>query len=84
MSGPRPFGHLDIKIPRLDGATYQAEQSLADATTTATFRKGQTVVRMRSWVCATENLLVVELASEGPRWTGTFICDWVSNPTESW
>ena len=65
MSGPRPFGHLDIKIPQLNGATYHAEQNLTDATTLATFTKGQTTVTMRSWVCATENLLVVELAASG-------------------
>ncbi len=65
MSGPRPFGHLDIKIPQLSGATYHAEQTLTDATTLATFTKGPTTVTMRSWVCATENLLIVELAASG-------------------
>ena len=65
MSGPRPFGHLDIKIPQLEGATYYVEQNLTDAMTTGTFQKGQIIVTMRSWVCATEDLLVVEMVTSG-------------------
>ncbi len=64
-SGPRPLGHLDLLIPQLQGATYHAEQNLADATTTSSFKKGDTEVTMRSWVSATENLLIVELSVQG-------------------
>ncbi len=64
-SGPRPLGHLDIRIPALQGATYHAEQNLVDATTVMSFKKGNATVSMRSWVCATENLLVVELSTDG-------------------
>ncbi len=64
-SGPRPFGHLDILIPQLQGATYYAEQNLLEATTGSSFKKNQTEVTMRSWVSATENLLVVELSVKG-------------------
>ena len=64
-SGPRPFGHLDVLIPQLQGATYHAEQNLLAATTVSSFKKGHTEVTMRSWVSATENLLVVELSVKG-------------------
>lgn len=63
MSGPRPLGHLDIEIPQLHGASYHAEQDLATATTTLSFKKSDSQIKMRSWVCATENLLVVELSA---------------------
>ncbi len=66
LSGPRPFGHLDIQIPQLAGATYHVEQDLAKATTVATFRKRGSEVTMRSWVSATQNFLVVELSVTGP------------------
>ena len=65
MSGPRPFGHLDLLIPELQGAAYHAEQDLVEATTTLSFEKGDNKVVMRSWVCATENLLIVELSVKG-------------------
>lgn len=65
MSGPRPFGHLDIRMPLLAGATYHVEQDLSDATTISTFKTDKSKVTMRSWVSATENLLVVELIGEG-------------------
>ena len=65
MSGPRPFGHLDIQMPQLKNATYHVEQNLADATTTATFKTSRSKLTMRSWVSATQNLLVIELACEG-------------------
>lgn len=52
-SGPRPFGHLDVAIPQLKGATYHAEQDLSNATTTSSFKKGAAKVTMRSWVSAT-------------------------------
>ena len=65
MSGPRPFGHLDIQIPQLKNASYHVEQDLFDATTVATFKTGKSSVKMRSWVSATENFLVVELSCEG-------------------
>ena len=63
LSGPRPIGHLDILIPGLEGASYYAEQNLRDATTSTTLQKGTTRVTLRSWVAATENLLIVELTA---------------------
>jgi alpha-L-fucosidase 2 len=65
MSGPRPFGHLDIDIPELADSFYDVVQNLGDATTVATFRSGPSTVTMRSWVSASENLLLVELSVEG-------------------
>jgi hypothetical protein len=64
-SGPRPFGHLDVLIPQLQGATYHAEQNLLEAITVSSFKKDHTEVTMRSWVSGTENLLVVELSTKG-------------------
>ena len=64
-SGPRPLGHLDIQMPHLTGATYHVEQNLRDATTVSIFKTNKSKVTMRSWVSATENLLVVELIDEG-------------------
>ena len=76
MSGPRPFGHLDVQTPQLKGATYHTEQNLADATTTSSFTKGGTEMAIRSWVCATENLLVVELTAKGAPIEGD-VCLWI-------
>ena len=47
-SGPRPFGHLDVLIPQLQGATYHAEQNLLEAITVSSFKKDHTEVTMRS------------------------------------
>ncbi len=70
LSGPRPFGHLDIKIPQLHGASYRAEQDLTTGTTTETFDINASQVTMRSWVCAVDNLLVVELSNRGVEMDG--------------
>ncbi|MEI8372843.1 MAG: hypothetical protein WCJ35_08420 [Planctomycetota bacterium] len=63
--GGHPFGSLDIKIPALAGGTYLVEQELYPAITTSRFTKGQTNVTMRSWVAATDNVLIVELSAAG-------------------
>lgn len=65
QSGPRPFGRIDLLIPGMKGASYHAEQDLANATTVSSFKNNNAEVSMRSWVCATENLLVVEMTAEG-------------------
>jgi len=66
-SGPRVFGGLDVKFPGLGGG-WSAEQSFYDAVTTAQWAgdKSGRKVEVRSWVAATENLLVVELTATGP------------------
>ncbi len=64
-SGPRVFGGIDLAIPGLAGATYRVEQFPYDGVTVGTFTKDKLVVTMRSWVAATENLLVVEITCQG-------------------
>ena len=70
--GPRPFGRLALRFPDLEGADWKAEQDLATAVTTLRLEKDGKAVTARSWVAATENLLVVELAAEGSPIAGKF------------
>jgi len=61
--GPKVIGGLDIRIPRLAGAAYRAEQILCEPEIRSTFRTADETVVMRSWVAASEDLLVIELTS---------------------
>jgi alpha-L-fucosidase 2 len=63
-SGPRVFGGIDIDIPALKNADYFIEQNLYDATTVSTFTQKDFVVRMRSRVLATHNIVVIELTTD--------------------
>ncbi|MHC4251956.1 MAG: hypothetical protein ACYS9X_22785, partial [Planctomycetota bacterium] len=65
-SGPRVFGGVDVKVPGYGGG-WPAEQDFYTAVTTATYRRARSDARveMRSWVSATENVLVIELAASG-------------------
>jgi alpha-L-fucosidase 2 len=63
--GPRLFGDLAINIPALAGATYRIEQEIFPAITTSRFTKDASTVTMRSWVAASADYLIVELAVEG-------------------
>ena len=54
-----------MSFPELKGAGYRVEQTLWDAVTTGTFTKGKLTVTLRTWVAATENVLVVELSAAG-------------------
>jgi len=64
--GPKVIGGLDLRIPALAGAAYHAEQVLYEPEIRSTFRAADgSVVVMRSWVAASENLLVIELTSKG-------------------
>ena len=62
--GPRVFGGLDVKLPECGGG-WPAEQNLYDAVTKSAFVSGKHAgqVAVRSWVAATENMLVVELTA---------------------
>jgi len=64
-ASPRPLARLDIDIPSLADASYRVEQTLGDATTTATFEKDGITLEMRSWVAATEPLLLIEISAKG-------------------
>ena len=65
-SGPRPFGGVDMKFPGFAGGS-DTEQHLYDAVTVSryTAHKGGARVEVRSWVAASENMLVVELTASG-------------------
>ena len=67
--GPRVFGGLDVKLPEYGGG-WPVEQRLYDAVTLSTYTRGKHGkvdgrVAMRSWVAATENMLVVEMTASG-------------------
>jgi len=64
-SGPRVFGHIELDMPALKGATYLVKQYLHEPVTVSAFTKGKTTLTMRSWVAATANVLVVELMTSG-------------------
>ena len=59
-SGPRVFGGIDVKFPELQGGS-NTEQHFHDAVTVSKWAD----VEVRSWVAASENMLVVELATTG-------------------
>lgn len=64
LGSPRPVGRMVFDIPALEGAAYHAEQDFLTATTSAVYtaKDGKTM-KLKSWVSATENLLVVEFES---------------------
>ncbi|HEV2483619.1 MAG TPA: hypothetical protein VGS79_28330, partial [Puia sp.] len=64
-SFPAALGSLRIHIPALKGAGYKIEQDLYTATTNATFSKGDTIIRMRSIVAATQDLLLIDITNNG-------------------
>jgi hypothetical protein len=74
---PCPIGGIDVNIPALANGSYHAEQSLETAEVLHTlkttlrmedpppFTRAGATIHFRSWVAATENLLVIELSVEG-------------------
>ena len=64
-ASPVPFGHLSMAIPALEGASYKVCQDLYSATTTGIFEGEKTTVRIRCYVAAARNLLVLELTATG-------------------
>lgn len=58
-------GGLTITVDALKGASYYAEQTIDKGTITAIFKKGALTWKLKSWVPATENLVVIELSTEG-------------------
>jgi hypothetical protein len=63
-TGPRPFGGLNIHIPALIDGSWHVEQELFPAMTTATFVKDDVTVNMRSFIAATDDIMIVELSAE--------------------
>ena len=65
-SGPRVFGGIDVTFPGLGGGS-DTQQHLYDAVTVSKWpgdKRGASV-EVRSWVAASENMLVVELTASG-------------------
>ena len=65
QGGPRLFGGLEVNIPALTGASYRIEQQFFPALTTSRFSKDGGTVLMRSWIAATDDVMLVELVAEG-------------------
>ena len=65
-SGPRVFGGIDVKFPGLGGG-QETEQSFYDAVTVTKWlgHKQSGTLEVRSWVAASENMLVVEMTASG-------------------
>ncbi len=68
-SMPCAIGWIDIKLPQFEGASYYVEQNLYGGHAQSLFKKGDVTLKIRSWVAATENLLVIELVGDGG-WVG--------------
>ena len=74
---PAPIGAIDLSIPAALNGSYHAEQILKTAEVVHTlktshlmddpppFTRAGTTIHMRSWIPATENLLVIELWVDG-------------------
>ena len=68
-ASPVPFGHLAISIPALKDASYKVAQDLCTATTEGVFELNGSAVTIKSFVAATENVLVLELTAKGKSFT---------------
>lgn len=64
-SYPCVLGKVELSVPALKGAGYQVEQSLYDAITTGCFTQPGYTVRYKTYVGASDDLLVLELTLEG-------------------
>jgi hypothetical protein len=62
---PAVLGKVELSIPALEGASFLIEQQLYDAVTTARFRKNDFSVVYKTYMAATEDILVVEITMEG-------------------
>jgi alpha-L-fucosidase 2 len=66
LSGPRVVGFLDISIDGFNTADFQAEQLIRNGITTCRISKnGVAAIEAKSWVSATENLIMIELGAVG-------------------
>lgn len=75
-SYPLTAGRLTVAIESIKGASYFIEQDMFTASTHASFVKDGTELKMKSYVAATQDLLIVELSttSDTPV-SGTFSLD---------
>jgi len=65
LSGPRVVGFVDIKVNGFNDGDFSAEQSLRNGVTTCLLQRDTQKVTARSWVSATENLILIELNAVG-------------------
>ncbi len=67
-----PFGNLSLDVPALKGADFKMTQHLADAKTVGYFNLADgSGVAMTTFVAATANVLVVQLAAQGKPFEAT-------------
>ncbi|WP_420111040.1 glycosyl hydrolase family 95 catalytic domain-containing protein [Pseudactinotalea sp.] len=65
LGSPRPLGRVVFDVPALTGATYEAWQEFANATTRARYTTADGAhIGLVSWVAAQENVLVVEFTAD--------------------
>jgi len=64
-ASPKVFGTLTVSVPALKGAGYKVEQDLYHPAAEASFTQDQAGLKMRCWLAATDNVLVIELSAEG-------------------
>ncbi len=65
LGGPRPVGRMVFDIPEFEDAEWYTEQDFETAQTLTVLTDAQKKqCRIKSWVAATENLLVLEFETE--------------------
>lgn len=64
-SYPLVLGKAVLSVPELEGASYDVEQHLYDATTYARFGKGRKALACEVYVAAEDDVLVADLVNEG-------------------
>ena len=64
-SFPAIVGLVELSVPSLEGASYEVEQRLKDATTFGRFSKDGLSATLEAYVAATEDILVMKLVNEG-------------------
>ena len=88
--GVRPItlGGMDIRIGRVGKKPYRIEQDICDADVRITLSVDKSIVYMRSWVAATENLMRTDLWSEGEQSLPVTIETWTPTndayPAKRW
>lgn len=65
QASPMTVGGVQLSIPSLKNATYRVEEDLFRAEARGTFSTPDTTLKTKSWVAATENLVVTELQATG-------------------
>jgi len=62
---PRPIGGLDVFIPAMRNARYHVEQLIKEGLVVATFTSEDSAITMRSWICDSPDILLVEITASG-------------------